>query len=85
MRSELLLLGTVLGALVIIFSRPGPQLWTVAFLVVLLLYGLAFADTYGFPWVEEHGHRHTKDNKETSGSGGGNDEHHHLGGGWRHY
>ncbi len=79
MRSELLLLGTVLGALLIIFSRPGPQLWTVAFLVVLLLYGLAFADTYGFPWVEDHGHHKSKGKDDKV------HEAHELGGGWRHY
>ncbi len=77
MRSELLLLGTLLGALIIIFSRPGPQLWTVAFLVVLLLYGLAFSDSYGYPWVEEHGHRGKGKSRVK--------EEHRLGGGWRHY
>ncbi len=79
MRSELLLLGTLLGALIIIFSRPGPQLWTVAFLVVLLLYGLAFSDTYGYPWVEVH--KHDGRDKEK----GKVKEEHRLGGGWRHY
>lgn len=80
MRSELLLLGALLGALIIIFSRPGPQLWTVAFLVVLLLYGLAFSDTYGYPWVEihEHGGRDGKEKSKVR-------EERHLGGGWRHY
>ncbi len=78
MRSELLLLGTLLGALIIIFSRPGPQLWTVAFLVVLLLYGLAFSDTYGYPWVEVHKHNKGKDGDKVQ-------EAHQLGGGWRHY
>lgn len=77
MRSEILTVGVLLAALILIFSRPGPQLWTVAFIVVLVLYGLAFDATYNIPWVELHPHKNREKSRVR--------EVHEMGAGWRHY
>lgn len=77
MRSEILAVGVLLAALILIFSRPGPQLWTVAFIVVLVLYGLAFDATYNMPWAEQHLHKKMEQSHVR--------EVHGRGAGWKHY